>query len=305
MVASRCQTSSTDNATKVRPGPASALAALELRPSRARGQSFLVQAGIARKIVARCGVEPGTEVVEIGPGLGALTDLLLAQKPRRMTLIELDRRLAQALGARFGADSRVNIVNADFLTVEPAAVVESPPVVVVGNLPFSVGAAILDRLSRWVPIVMRAVLMFQREVADRIRAHPGSRSYGALSVFSALYWEFEGHFRVGAGNFYPRPKVDAEVLVMKPRRERLFERDQEQALLKLVRAAFAAPRKTLRRSLSGALGADTRKVAAVLEAGGLDERVRPSDLSAADYARLLQVVRREPALDAVLGAVDA
>lgn len=285
-----------DARSKPQAGPASALATLRLWPSRARGQNFLVQAGIARKIVACCAVGPNVEVVEIGPGLGALTGLLLAERPRRLTLIELDRRLAEALSDRFGSDSRVRVVNADFLKVDPAAVVDRPPIVVVGNLPFSVGSAILERLSRWAPVVQRAVLMFQREVAERIRAKPGSRAYGALSVLSAFYWQFDSHFRVGAGNFYPRPKVDAEVLVISPRRHSWFEGGREKALLKLVRAAFAAPRKTLRRSLSAALCIDAQSVAAVIEANGLDERVRPGDLSAADYARLLEVARRNPSL---------
>ena len=108
--------------------------------------------------------------------------------------------------------------------------------------------------------ITRMVLMFQREVAERIRAHPGDSDYGALSVYTALYWNVTDHFRVGAGNFNPQPKVDAEVLVFTPLVRRCSTAADEQTILRTIRAAFTAPRKTLRNSLASGLGARCRRL---------------------------------------------
>ena len=137
----------------------------------------------------------------------------MAQPHRSLTLVELDARLAVRLQERF-ADVRV--VNADFLAIDFKALIDDSPVKVIGNLPFNVAAAILRKLCDNSRSISRMVLMFQREVAARIRATPGDDAYGALSVFTALYWKIEQHFIVAAGSFHPRPKVDAEVLAFAP-----------------------------------------------------------------------------------------
>ena len=187
-------------------------------------------------------------------------------------LIELDDRLASRLRDIFAVDDRVIVINRDFLTCAPSDLpglgmlihralptsrsARCAPLRVVANLPFNVAAAILERLCAMQPLIARMVLMFQREVAERIRALPGSSEYGALSVFTSLYWKIDGHFRVAAGSFHPKPKVDAEVLTFAPRRPLPFAPAEEQAVLATVRAAFSAPRKTLRNAIGRALALD-------------------------------------------------
>jgi 16S rRNA (adenine1518-N6/adenine1519-N6)-dimethyltransferase len=149
---------------------------------------------------------------------------------------------------------------------------------VIGNLPFNAAGAILRRLCEWQSTITRMVLMFQREVGERIRARPGERARGALSVFRELYWEHVEHFRVRAGSFYPRPAVDAEVLVMTPHRPTLFSPAEERVALETVRAAFSAPRKAIRNSLGDGFGIGPTAASAVLKRCGIDPMARASTL---------------------------
>ncbi|HKD35928.1 MAG TPA: rRNA adenine N-6-methyltransferase family protein, partial [Pirellulales bacterium] len=133
--------------------------------------------------------------------------------------------------------------------------------------------------------------MFQREVGERIRAPRGSRNYGPLSAFSALYWRIIGHFRVAAGSFHPRPKVDAEVLVMEPRIPCDFDYAEERDVLAMVRAVFSAPRKTVRNSVAGGLDLDTQTVEAALAKASIDPSSRPAMLCASELIALARILR--------------
>ncbi|MGH7906248.1 MAG: 16S rRNA (adenine(1518)-N(6)/adenine(1519)-N(6))-dimethyltransferase RsmA [Candidatus Binataceae bacterium] len=271
--------------TPVASRPRIALASLNVRPSKGRGQNFLVQPAIADRIVAAA--EPGIddEVVEIGPGLGILSERILSAGVRRFTMIELDRRLAAGLESRFAENSRVRIVNQDFLKLDLAALVAHAPVKVIGNLPFNAASAVLHRLCGQASLISRMALMFQREVGERIRACPGDSARSALSVFTALYWEVAGHFRVLAGSFHPRPNVDAEVIVMRPR-PAIFAPAEERIVLETIRAAFSAPRKAIRNSLAGALGIGTDLAAAALCDAQIDSSARAAALLENDFVRL-------------------
>jgi 16S rRNA (adenine1518-N6/adenine1519-N6)-dimethyltransferase len=280
---------------------AAELAAAGVRPRKSRGQNFLVQPAIADRIVAAAALAPGDEVVEIGPGLGILSEKILRAGVRRLWLVELDARLAERLQNAFARHPAVRVICRDFLAVELAQLVERPPVKVIGNLPFNAAAAILRRLDEMRDAVGRMVLMFQREVAERIRAHAGERAYSALSVFTALYWETRGHFRVAAGNFNPAPRVDAEVIVFNPLEPMPLEPmpfapADEAALLDTIRAAFSAPRKTIRNALAGALGAAPEAVGAALVRAGIDHAARPATLSVDDFVRLARALESAGAL---------
>jgi 16S rRNA (adenine1518-N6/adenine1519-N6)-dimethyltransferase len=158
----------------------------------------------------------------------------------------------------------------------------------IGNLPFNLAAAILRRLCDYRQSITRMVLMFQREVGERIRALPGSRNYGPLSIFSSLYWKIISHFRVAAGSFHPRPKVDAEVLIMAPRADCEFTGDEEPDVRATIHAAFSAPRKTIRNSLAGGLAIDTHIIEAALRTARIDAALRPAML---DCSRLIALAR--------------
>jgi 16S rRNA (adenine1518-N6/adenine1519-N6)-dimethyltransferase len=262
------------------------LAGAGVRPRKSRGQNVLIQPAIADRIVAAAEIETGDEVVEIGPGLGILSDRILRAGVRRLWLIELDVGLARRLESAFAGHPAVRVLCRDFLEVEIADIVEHPPVKVIGNLPFNAAGAILRRLDEARASISRMVLMFQREVAERIRAHAGERAYSALSVYTALYWQTRKHFRVGAGNFRPTPRVDAEVIVFEPPASTPFAPADEAAVLGAIRAAFSAPRKTIRNALAGALAAGPEAVSAALGRAGLDPAARPATLTVRHFVRL-------------------
>ncbi len=275
--------------------PAPALARAGVRPAKSRGQNFLTSGAVADRIVAAAELSESDPVVEIGPGLGILTEKIAARPLRSLTLVELDRRLAARLHERFAdrGGPNVRVINADFLALDFAALISGPPVKVIGNLPFNVAAAILRRLSDNALVISRMVLMFQREVAARIRALPGDEAYGALSVFNALYWKIDLHFTVAAGSFHPRPKIDAEVLAFTPRAPQTFAAGDERDVLETVRASFSAPRKTIRNALSHSLGIDGTRIARALERAAIDPATRAEKLGVPDFLRLAHALRSE------------
>jgi 16S rRNA (adenine1518-N6/adenine1519-N6)-dimethyltransferase len=272
------------------------LTAAGVRPSRARGQNFLIQPAIADRIVEALELRADDTVVEIGPGLGILSERLARSSVKRIVLVELDAKLVAQLRTRFAADTRIEVVEADFLALDLSGLFGRGPIKVVGNLPFNIAAAILRKLCGDAAMVSCAVLMFQREVGERIRARPGDREYGALSVYSALYWRVAAHFIVGAGNFHPRPKVDAEVVRLVPLAMGQFRAVDESTVLATVRAAFSAPRKMLRNALVKSLGLDAEQVEGALRRAAIDPRARAERLAADDLVRLARELK--PALNA-------
>ena len=271
-----------------------------MRPAKSRGQNFLTSAGVADRIVNAAQLSETDSIIEIGPGLGILTEKIVARARRSLTLVELDSRLATRLQERF-ADVRV--VNADFLAIDFAALVDDSPIKVIGNLPFNVAAAILRKLCDNSRMISRMVLMFQREVAARIRATVGDGAYGALSVFTALYWKIDLHFTVAAGSFHPRPKVDAEVLAFAPLATPSFAELDENHVLETVRASFSAPRKTIRNALSHAMGIDNARVVRALERAAIDPGTRAETLGVPNFLRLARALGGE--LDGKVVARDA
>jgi 16S rRNA (adenine1518-N6/adenine1519-N6)-dimethyltransferase len=270
--------------------PAGALALAGVRPHKSKGQNFLVQPHVADRIVAAAEIASGDDVIEIGPGLGILSERIAGRPVRRLILIELDGRLALQLTERFAGDSRIAVINRDFLATASQDFLVDAPLRFVSNLPFNVASAILERLCAMHARIARMVLMFQREVAERIRARQGDSNYGALSVYTAMYWEIVGHFRVAAGSFHPKPKVDAEVLTFAPRRPMPFAPKEETAVLATVRAAFSAPRKTLRNSIGKALAIEPAVLEAAFERAVIDPAARAATLAVDDFVGLARAL---------------
>ncbi len=295
--------------------PAGALALAGVRPHRSKGQNFLVQPRVADRIVDAAEIADGDDVIEIGPGLGILSERIAERRLRRLILIELDERLAAQLTARFAGDSRIAVINRDFLALAPGdftgiawphdldsvapesatadacEAARDARLRVVANLPFNVAAAILERLCAMHVRIARMVLMFQREVAERIRAHPGTGNYCALSVYTAMYWGIEDHFRVAAGSFHPKPKVDAEVLTFAPRRPMPFAPEEESPVLATVGAAFSAPRKTLRNAVGKALTLESVALEAAFKRAAIDPVARAATLAVSDFVRLARALQ--------------
>lgn len=252
-------------------------------PRRSLGQHFLHDQAVLARIAALAKPSDGSGVVEIGPGTGALTaHLVAAGWP--LVVIERDDRLPELLAARFG--DALHIVHADATQLDWPGLIAHPTLgprpVVVGNLPYNVGAAILMRVLELGDRVDRVVVMLQREVAERICSSVGTSKWGLLGVHSQWRAEVKLAFRVGPGAFRPPPKVESAVVVLKPRREPPFPIADQRRFDRLLAAGFGQRRKTLARALNNGIGVELAAVHDALRALGLpaDARAERLDLSA-------------------------
>lgn len=255
------------------------------------GQHFLVQPAIAERIVALAGLQPDDTVLEIGPGRGALT-ALLAGRCARLVLVEVDRDLAAGLRARFAATPGVELIEGDVLRIDlGAALGGGRPATVIANLPYNISTPVLMRLLGTPELFARLVLMLQREVAERLCAAPGSKTYGGLSVVVQAIAETRVALRVPASAFAPVPKVESAVVVITPRRPVPLDAARRRALRAVVRTAFARRRKQLVNVIAP-LSADPR---GVLTALALDPTARPETLTPAQFVALADALA--PATD--------
>ncbi len=260
------------------------------RPSarrRALGQHFLVDVRAVARIVAALDPRSGDPVLEIGAGRGALTERLLAAAGR-VAAVEVDRRLAAALRARHAPES-LALFEGDVLRLDLSEVARalghpaSTPLLVVGNLPYSLSKPIVQRLVRERARVARAVLMFQREVAARLTAAPGGASYGPFGILAGQFFEIEPLFDLAPAAFRPPPAVHSRVTRWIPRPS-APSAECERRLRSCLAACFAGRRKTVRNNLRAALG--ERQADALLDAAGVDGGLRAEDLGPPTFVRL-------------------
>jgi 16S rRNA (adenine1518-N6/adenine1519-N6)-dimethyltransferase len=247
-------------------------------PRKRFGQHFLASPGIVAKIVAAIDPRPGDVVVEIGPGLGALTEPLLARLPH-LHVIEIDRDIAARLRATHPPE-RLGVHEGDVLDFDFGAL--PAPLRIVGNLPYNISTPILFRLVPQASRVRDMHFMLQREVVDRMVARPSTPEYGRLSVMLQVRFAMARLFDVPPGAFRPPPKVDSAVVRMVPRAD--APACDDAALARVVTAAFTKRRKTLRNALAGAVPDEA------LAALGLDPRLRPENLSVDEYVALARYV---------------
>jgi 16S rRNA (adenine1518-N6/adenine1519-N6)-dimethyltransferase len=241
------------------------------------GQNFLVNESACRSIVEALGDLRGRTVVEIGPGKGAITDLL-ANRAERLVAIELDRELAPKLRERFAGRDAVTVIEEDVLRVDLAALARpDEKLLVVGNLPYYMTSEILLHLIRHEAGIERAVVMVQREVADRVAAGPGSRDYGLLSVTAQLHGRVEKLLTLPPGAFSPPPEVYSTVMrwTMHSRTEELGV--DPAAFTGFLRSCFAQKRKTLSNNLRAAKY-EPAVIAGALEAAGVAAGARAEEL---------------------------
>ncbi|MBI4425443.1 MAG: ribosomal RNA small subunit methyltransferase A, partial [Elusimicrobia bacterium] len=246
-------------------------------------QHFLADPAAADRIVAAAAPSAGERVLEVGPGRGILTERLLAAGARVLA-VEIDERLAAELSARLQGRENFELRRADFLELELAAL--PAPVKIVSNLPYSVATPILQHLLPW-PGWTEAVLMFQKEVAERIQAGPGSRDYGVLSVSVALFAEASRVFDLGRYAFRPPPKVESSVVRLRRLpRPRAPEGLAPESILRVAKAAFSQRRKMAANPLASVLGFSRETVAAALTRTGIAPQARAEDISLDQYSRL-------------------
>lgn len=261
------------------------------RAKKSLGQNFLVDPGIQRRIVDAIDPGPTDEVLEIGPGKGALTQHLVG-RVRRLVLVELDDALAHALRDRYADDPSVTVVHRDFLQVDPAELVDDPErLKVIGNIPYNITTPILFHLLERRPRPSQIVVMVQREVADRIVAEPGSRTYGALAVGVQLVADAERVLHVGRGAFRPRPDVDSTVVRIRPHDPPRLSPADEAATRNLTRIAFGQRRKQFQRILRDAFRLSAEAITNLERATDLDLRQRPETFAPEVFAKLARVLR--------------
>ena len=276
-------------------GPAevrSLAAALDLRPTKQRGQNFVIDANTVRRIVRDAGVDGDDVVLEVGPGLGSLTLALLAVA-RRVVAVEVDPALAAALPATIASYApdqaeHFEVVQGDAMRVEDLP--GPAPTALVANLPYNVSVPVLLHLLALLPSLEHGLVMVQAEVADRLAAPPGSKVYGGPSVKAAWFADVRRAGSVSRSVFWPAPNVDSGLVAWK-RREPPSTQVSRQDVFAVVDAAFAHRRKALRRTLRELAGS-AEAAEDALRRSGIDPMARGESLDVRQFTRIAEEILR-------------
>ena len=261
----------------------------DFRHSKSLGQNFLSDKNIIDAIIE--GSEIGAEdlVIEIGPGMGVLT-AAAAECASRVVAVEIDRHLIPILTETLEDYDNVELINADVMKTDLSEVVEkyrtSGKVRIIGNLPYYITTPIVMKLLEERVPADSITIMMQKEVADRIKASPGSKTYGALSVAVGFYCTVRHLANAPKEVFVPRPKVDSTVIRLDVRQERPVDLVDEKLFFETIKKGFGQRRKTLLNSLTGIRGMPKESIAAVLADCGIDSRRRAETLSMSEFADL-------------------
>jgi 16S rRNA (adenine1518-N6/adenine1519-N6)-dimethyltransferase len=271
---------------------------LGLRPTKQRGQNFVIDPNTVRRIVRAAALSDGETVLEVGPGLGSLTLALLAEG-HAVRAVEIDPLLAEALPATIASYApsqadRFSVVLADAMTVTAEQL--GSPTACVANLPYNVAVPVLLHLLAIAPSIRHGLVMVQSEVADRLAAPPGSKTYGVPSAKGAWYADVQRAGPVGRNVFWPAPNVDSG-LVSFVRRDPPPTKASREQVFAVVDAAFSQRRKTLRSALARWLP-DRDRLDAVLAAAEVDPGARGEVLGIADFARIAGAAVSAPRLSA-------
>jgi 16S rRNA (adenine1518-N6/adenine1519-N6)-dimethyltransferase len=257
------------------------------RPRKRFGQHFLADARSLERIADALAPGAGDTVVEIGPGRGALTDLL-ARRCGRLVAVEIDRDLVRHLRDRYAENPRVEVIEGDALETDWGALA-GPSFLLAGNLPYYITTPLIFRILER-PRPRRAVLLVQREVAARLVAEPGSGEYGALTVNVQVSASVRIVARVSAGSFHPRPSVDSAIVLLTPLDRPLLGADEEAPFRRFVQASFGMRRKQLVRVLREIRQLDAGQALRLLTALGLDPAARPEVLRPVEFVHLFRAM---------------
>ena len=256
----------------------------KLRADKKLGQNFLIDENVVHQIVAAAELSEADTVLEVGPGIGTLTQGL-AESKARVVAVELDTRLLPVLATTLNGYDNVRVVHGDILKVNIMEEVGAPSFKVCANLPYYITTPIIFALLEKRLPMERLVAMVQKEVAERMAAQPGGKEYGALSVAIQYYTEPKIAFIVPPTSFIPAPAVDSAVIVCKRREKPPVEVCDEGLFFRVVKAAFSLRRKMLSNSLKN-MGIKYEQVVKWLELAGVDGKRRAETLSLEDFAKL-------------------
>ena len=274
-----------------------ALAARGLSPRKRFGQNFLLREDLCERIVEHAHLQPDDVVLEIGPGTGALTPRI-AQRCRKVIAVEKDLGLVEFLREEMAEWRGIEIVEGDFLEFDIAAAAAAAGVekfAVIGNIPYNLTTPILERLFEQRAVVRSAVLLVQKEYADRLAAAAGTPEYGSLTLFARYHALLEPLMTIRPAAFWPRPTVDS-MLVRVLLRERPPVEAPERLLFTIIRAAFQQRRKQLANNLEGALGWTRDQVALLGPHAGIDLRRRGETLTLDEFARIARAAAERGAV---------
>lgn len=256
---------------------------LGLRPSKGRGQNFLHDLSIVHRIMKEAAVGPADHVLEIGPGLGMLTQELI-RLAEHVSAIELDATLARHLAASFGNAGGFDLQQADVLQTDLTGIAAGKPIKIVANLPYSAAAAIIQHVLESDLPLISATVMVQREVGERMLANPPNMSI--LSVATQLYASGRIAFVVPPDVFLPSPSIDSAVITLIPHEQPLIPWERRASFFQIVNAGFRHKRKNIANSLTDETRHSKAEIASVLESVGIDPGHRAQTLDVADWIAL-------------------
>lgn len=252
-------------------------------PKKQLGQNFLFDENILKRIVSYLELSEKDTVLEIGAGLGALTDVL-SRHAGKVIALEIDKEALGLLRGRFKDIRNIEILEQDFLQYNLAKEFARHKIKVVGNIPFYITSAIIERLLNFGDRIKSAFLTVQKEVAERITASAGMKEYGSLSCFVQYYARAKIVFRIKAGSFWPRPKVDAALIRLDILGSPLYPAKNEELLFKIIRNGFNQRRKMFVNALGSII--EKEKISAAIRSLGLDPRIRIEKIALKELAEI-------------------
>jgi 16S rRNA (adenine1518-N6/adenine1519-N6)-dimethyltransferase len=265
-----------------------------VRPKKRLGQSFLEDKNIIHRIILVSDIREDDTVVEIGAGVGIMTELI-AQKAHKVIALDVDPRMVRILRERLAHYDHVDIVQDNVLEYDfslVGSVRASQTIKVIGNIPYNISSQILFHLFAYRQCISSMILMFQKELADRLIAHPGTKNYGIPTVFVSLFTECSREMVVPRGCFYPQPEITSAVMKMVVRRNPLIDIHDHQLFIKIVKTAFSKRRKTLFNNLrnSHELGYTEKDILTSLKSAGIESARRAETLTAEELGRLSNIL---------------
>ncbi len=250
------------------------------------GQNFLHDPGVIEQIIRAINPKPDDAIVEIGPGLGALTEEILAVNPK-LQVVELDRDLIPVLRTKFFNYPEFRIHEADALKFDFSQLMVDRPLRIIGNLPYNISTPLIFHLLSQAGVVQDMHFMLQKEVVQRMAAVPGDNNYGRLGIMTQYFCRAQPLFEVGPGAFRPAPKVDSAIVRLVPHKTLPHPAKDLTTLQAVVRTAFNARRKTLRKALGGMVSAEQ------LRSLGINDGLRPENLALADFVAIADLLFTE------------
>jgi len=265
-----------------------------IRPKKSLGQSFLEDKNVIHKILTISDIRRDDTVVEIGAGVGIMTELA-AQRANKVVALEIDPRMINILKKRLAHYNHVDIIQADVLKYDFSPVsteFTSQKIKIIGNIPYNISSQILFQLLVYRHCISSMILMFQKELADRLIAHPGTKNYGIPTVFVSMFTECSREMIVPRDCFYPQPEITSAVMKMIVRKTPLIDIKDHQLFARIVKIAFSKRRKTLLNNLrsSPMLGFSEEAIMASLENAGIEGNRRAETLTAEEFGRLSNVL---------------